>query len=493
MSGQGSSARDTDGEQAQNQAHKHDQAGNVSEVVEVSERGETERRARQEAAEEEEEEEEERARGAGSCRKADRERQAGQAGSPSTRGDGQDGGSSAEGGGIVSLILSLLGKLSPFIFMYLSVVGLVIVAQRQLLFVGQSSAGSHGLGDSSTPDPLERTPYADARLIRGGLAGPDAPGPAVAALYIPPETPGSPIIVFWHGNADQLAYGPVGVGNELRKRYGYGFYGIEYPGYGVAAAPGRPGPSEESIYNSSEAALIRLSAPTTRGKGAAVAGLGVPRESIVLFGQSIGCAVAVEMAARGYGSGMILLSPFSSIAHMAEAMFPAWLIRPWTSAGFVSDPFDNLGKALASAVPSAVAKRTCVVHGDQDEVVPYSQGRAVAAALKGSKFHTLKKAGHNDVWGRRFAELLFHKVKRCIETATRKPKQQRSNNNNKKKKAGSPSGTKVPAADDFEAQDEEEEALSMDAPPVAAPTAGGSEEDMDIEGLSVDDDEDDSI
>jgi fermentation-respiration switch protein FrsA (DUF1100 family) len=216
----------------------------------------------------------------------------------------------------------------------------------------------------------------------------------------------------------------------------------------------------------------------------------------VLFGQSVGCAVAVEMSSRGFGSGMVLLSPFASIADMAETMFPKWLIRPWTAAGFVSDPFDSIGKALlggggggGGGVPPAVARRTCVVHGDQDEIVPYSQGRSLAAALQGSKFHTLKKAGHNDVWGRRFAELLFHKVKRCIETATTRspgpgPSSKGKRSDRGSTKQGRRRGEQPPSAKGGPVPRKGRQ-LEEAAPPA-------TEEDMmDFDGLSVDDDDDD--
>jgi hypothetical protein len=71
------------------------------------------------------------------------------------------------------------------------------------------------------------------------------------------------------------------------------------------------------------------------------------RTQVVLVGQSVGCGPAVEFAARGVGARVALLSPFASIAQMAEAAFP--LVTPGVRAlpALVRDKFDNLGKVRA--------------------------------------------------------------------------------------------------------------------------------------------------
>ena len=120
--------------------------------------------------------------------------------------------------------------------------------------------------------------------------------------------------------------------------------------------------TEESLYLGAEQLLHHLTSPW---------GLNVSESQTVLFGQSIGCAVAIEMASRGFGQRLVLLAPFESILEMAGAAFPLFKpglrLCPW----LVRDRFDNVAKARRLALPALV------LHGSRDEVVPQRQGRKV--------------------------------------------------------------------------------------------------------------------
>ena len=118
------------------------------------------------------------------------------------------------------------------------------------------------------------------------------------------------------------------------------------------------------------------------------------------------CAVVVEMESRGYGTRMILLSPFTSIRQMASAAFPvvapALAVLPW----LVRDKFDNESKASKLLLPALV------LHGTQDEIVPYSQGRRLAATLPNCRFEDLEGAGHNDLFGAEHEETVLWHIQR---------------------------------------------------------------------------------
>jgi pimeloyl-ACP methyl ester carboxylesterase len=200
------------------------------------------------------------------------------------------------------------------------------------------------------------------------IAGPG--GTTVYALYAKaPEK--APTIVHFHGNGEDLA-GQAWLVHRLRKA-GIGVYAVEYPGYGLAA--GAP-LGEEPIYDAAEAALEHL-----RTK------LGVPRESIVLEGQSLGTGVATEMARRGLGARLVLLSPFTSMVDMAARVAPflptGWLVR---------DRYDTIHKAPALRIPALV------VHGTSDEVVPFDMGRQVAALLPNAEFIAIPDGHHTDLF-----------------------------------------------------------------------------------------------
>lgn len=187
-------------------------------------------------------------------------------------------------------------------------------------------------------------------------------------------------LVYFHGNADQIGEGPSRIGLNFVKIYGVGFYGIEYPGYGVA--PGEP--TEDSIIASSEILMEHLVSPT---------GLGVPSNRLVLFGQSLGCAVAVEMARRGWGTHLILTAPFSSILGMGLQQFPFLYALPETWCLYlVQDKWDNLHK-----VPD-IHHPTLVIHGEYDDVVPIDMSRDLADRMPLSRFVPIQRCGHNDIW-----------------------------------------------------------------------------------------------
>eukprot|EP00756_Hemistasia_phaeocysticola_P055021 Hpha_TRINITY_DN30936_c0_g1::TRINITY_DN30936_c0_g1_i1::g.112220::m.112220/K06889/K06889; uncharacterized protein len=226
-------------------------------------------------------------------------------------------------------------------------------------------------------------------------------GDGFDALWIPPKKAGAPVVVFWHGNADVLGRTPAKVGSSLVGSHGVGFYAIEFPGFGVSKSRGET--SEATIYESAEQGLRHLVRPAGEG------GLGVHRNDIVLSGQSLGCAVALEMASRGWGSRLVLISPFWSITEMAKEILPLgqYLVAPLTRAypQMIWDNFDNGAVAQSLRLPG------CVLHGKNDEIVPYSQGERLSKLL-GTELITYPVSMHNDMWNNKN---MFGDVERCIK------------------------------------------------------------------------------
>ena len=202
------------------------------------------------------------------------------------------------------------------------------------------------------------------------LAGAD--GRTVFALYAAARD-GAPTLVHFHGNGEELA-DLDGFASLFRAR-GFGVLAVEYPGYGLSRANE---PSETCIYEDAEVALRDL----TENKG-------ILRENIVLSGQSLGTGVAVEMARRGYGGRLLLFSPYTSIAAVANRYLPMlpnrWLVR---------DAFDSAAKAPGISLP------VLVVHGTDDEVIPFALGRKLAASFPKARFLPLERGRHNDLFGR---------------------------------------------------------------------------------------------
>jgi uncharacterized protein len=194
------------------------------------------------------------------------------------------------------------------------------------------------------------------------------PDPCVASWS--PPAPGDSVVVFFHGNGTEI--GELGWLADTLRSEGNGILLVEYPGYGVATGT----PSETSIYRCAARALDELP------------NLGVDGTRTVLVGQSLGSAVAVEMAVRGYGSRLLLISPFTSIVDVVDGLVPFGL-----GGLFVTDKFDTLSKARDIAIETVVAQ------GDVDWLVPLEMATEVAARIPGARLEVFAGAGHNDMFG----------------------------------------------------------------------------------------------
>lgn len=193
-------------------------------------------------------------------------------------------------------------------------------------------------------------------------------------LWVPPP-PGGAVLVFFHGNADQIANAEF-LANAFAE-YHFGFAAVEYPGY-----PNAPGePSEAAMVEAGERALEHLSGP-----------MGIAKDRLVLFGQSLGTGIAVQLAAKGWGRALVLVTPYTSIVDVAHDAIPYVPMRL-----LLRNAFDS--EALAPSIKQPVM----IVHGDRDEVVPYEQGQALGQRfVPPALFVTVPDATHNEALDRLF-------------------------------------------------------------------------------------------
>jgi fermentation-respiration switch protein FrsA (DUF1100 family) len=172
------------------------------------------------------------------------------------------------------------------------------------------------------------------------------------------------VTLFLHGNAGNIGHRVprmreiVAAGSDV--------LAIDYRGYGHSQ--GRP--TERGLSMDADAAYDY------------VAALGKP---IVLHGESLGSAVAVELATRRPAAGLILEAPFTSLGDVAAHILP--LLGPVLLWGFNSE----------SRI-ERVHTPLLVIHGDRDHTVPYPLGRRLYAAAPGPKdFWTVTGADHNNI------------------------------------------------------------------------------------------------
>jgi pimeloyl-ACP methyl ester carboxylesterase len=196
-----------------------------------------------------------------------------------------------------------------------------------------------------------------------------ADGATVHALDVAASRDEEATLVVFHGNGETIAdWGDAA--SEL-SRAGFRVVILEYRGFGVSRDCGQPG--EQAFYDDAAALLDALEAG------------GAPRDRIVLIGQSLGTGVAAEMAKRGRGGALILISPFTSTLDQARRFpipFPEWVF---------TEKYETRAKA------PAIRARALVLHGDHDEAVPLWMGREIAGAIPGATLRVVEGAHHNDL------------------------------------------------------------------------------------------------
>jgi hypothetical protein len=195
-------------------------------------------------------------------------------------------------------------------------------------------------------------------------------------------------ILWFHGNAGNLSH-RYDMLRELIKLPAQIFI-IDYRGYGRSEGS----PSEEGLYADARAAWDYL----TRERG-------IAEERIIIFGKSLGGAVAVDLAANREAAGLIVQSSFTSAADMAAR------VMPFIPRALIKTRMDSINKI------ARVRGAKLFIHSPADEVVPYELGRRLfEAATEPKQFYEVKGAGHNETWlvgGRDYFEALRAFVEAC--------------------------------------------------------------------------------
>ena len=238
---------------------------------------------------------------------------------------------------------------------YLLVLAYLYVFQRQLLYFPDRSRPQLGL--------LTRLGVREVSLTT-------ADGLSLLSWYLPPRE-GRPIVAYFHGNGGNIGHRAERI--ERFSREGYGVLLVEYRGYG-----GNPGaPTQTGLFDDAQAAGDFLQRE----------GIGGGR--LVLYGESLGSAVAVHLAATQQVAGLVLESPFTSAAALAQYHYPYV-----PAALLIWDRFDSLSRIGEVKAP------ILVLHGGRDRIVPDSFSRALlAAAPEPKESWFAADAGHEDLAG----------------------------------------------------------------------------------------------
>jgi len=242
---------------------------------------------------------------------------------------------------------------------------------------------------------LEGTP-ADADLEYDDVHVTAADGVRIHGWYVHTREPEpKAVILLCHGNGGNVS-GWMSLG-EVFTVMGFDVLLFDYRGYGKSE--GRP--DEDGTYLDAEAAWNHL-----------VSERRIPAERIVVYGRSLGGAVASHLAAAHTPGALIVDSSFTTIRDFAMEKYPRLLVR--LGLTYEYDNVANVGKIRCPVL---------VIHGRDDDLVPLRHGEAIFAAAHEPKRFLALDGGHNDSYAVdpiRFRDGLLEFVAEFLKPPVRK-------------------------------------------------------------------------
>jgi fermentation-respiration switch protein FrsA (DUF1100 family) len=192
-------------------------------------------------------------------------------------------------------------------------------------------------------------------------------GTKLNGWYIPAK--GSRItVLFCHGNAGNISHRIEAI--DMFCRIGLDVFIFDYRGYGRSQGS----PTEEGLYTDAHAAFKYLIDKRNINEG-----------SIVVYGKSLGANVAVELCSRVSPAALISESAFTSALDMGKKLFPFLPIK-W----FITIKYDALSKIKDINIPKLI------IHSEDDEIIPFQQGRKLFEVAPEPKEFYKMRGGHNE-------------------------------------------------------------------------------------------------
>lgn len=192
-------------------------------------------------------------------------------------------------------------------------------------------------------------------------------GVALHGWFVPTGKPSAGVLLFLHGNAGNISHrlGSIRIFHDL----GLNVFIFDYRGYGLSEGT----PSEEGLYLDGRAALGVL------------LDRGFTPEDIVIFGRSLGGAVAARISLETPPAALILESSFTSLPSLASMVFPLFPLRFLLRSGYHTD-----------RILPGVRCPLLVVHSPDDDIIPFSHGMKLFELASEPKTFLQTRGGHNE-------------------------------------------------------------------------------------------------
>lgn len=207
--------------------------------------------------------------------------------------------------------------------------------------------------------------------------------------YVPRED-AIATFLFCHGNAGNISHRLVTM--QTLHMLGFNVFVFDYRGYGRSAGK----PEEKGLYLDAQAAWDYLT--HTRGETA---------ERIVLSGESLGGAVAVDLATHVQPLALVIESTFTSLADVGRKHYPLMPVRL-----IIGDQYRSVEKIGVVKCP------VLIFHGSDDELVPIAMARELFAAAHEPKQFIETPGGHNEAgfaYAREHAEAVREFIKQAMQ------------------------------------------------------------------------------
>jgi uncharacterized protein len=175
------------------------------------------------------------------------------------------------------------------------------------------------------------------------------------------------LVLFFHGNMENVEH--YSKYPSLFTKNGYELWMIDYPGFGKST--GRR--TEENMYKD---ALLMYEKAFKE----------ISKDSLIIYGKSIGTGVASYLASERKSKRLILETPYYSIDALAKHYFPIYPVMPMTKYSF---PINQYLKKVKSEIT--------IFHGTKDKVVPYVQGKRLYEENTNIELVTIENGRHNNL------------------------------------------------------------------------------------------------
>jgi fermentation-respiration switch protein FrsA (DUF1100 family) len=192
-------------------------------------------------------------------------------------------------------------------------------------------------------------------------------GVKLAGWFIP-ASDARGVVLFCHGNAGNISHRLETL--HILNRLGLSTFIFDYRGYGRSEGL----PSEKGTYLDAQGAWNYLLKERK-----------LSRDEVIIFGRSLGAAIASHLAKSTHPKALIIESGFTSVRDMAAQLYPYLPVR-----------YLSRFKYDTRASISVIRSPLLIIHSRNDEIVPLSHGRKLFLAASGPKEFLEIKGGHND-------------------------------------------------------------------------------------------------